>query len=317
MRPVPPPLPKLIVIVGPTATGKTDLALTLAGRLGGDIISADSMQVYRGMDIGTAKPSPEERTRIRHHLLDVVDPDEPFNAVRFAEEADAVIQALLEHKNPIWVVGGTGLYIRALLRGLFPGPPANESLREFYRRQQERYGPDHLYQTLQAVDSLAAGRIAPQDHVRIIRALEVMALTGRSIVDRQTEHGFHEKRYDYLKIGLSIDRTDLYERIDRRTHAMMQSGLVDETQRLLEQGYDEDLRPMQSLGYKHVASHLKGNIGLDEAVALTARDTRRYAKRQGTWFRAEPDISWFSPKEYDKIENIVENFLTGCNREFA
>ena len=301
--------PRLVIIVGATAVGKTDLALALAQNLGGEIISADSMQVYRHMDIGTAKPSTDQRARVRHHLLDVANPDEPFNAARFVETATPVIRALREKGTPILVVGGTGLYIRALLGGLFPGPAADEDLRRRYRAQQEAQGPDYLYGELQRIDELAARRINPHDTVRIIRALEVMALTGRSIVEKQAQHGFSDRPYDYIEFGLQMDRRCLYERIERRTREMMNSGLVAEVERLLGMGYGEDLRPMQTMGYKHIIAYIRGRITLDEAIRLTARDTRRYAKRQGTWFGTDAEIQWHSSKEFDRLYELTRRFL--------
>ena len=310
-------LPRLIVIVGPTAVGKTALALTLAEQLGGEIISADSMQVYRHMDIGTAKPAAGERARVRHHLLDVVEPDEPFNAARFVDLAAPIIRALHEKKKPILIVGGTGLYIRALLGGLFLGPAADEELRNHYRRQMDRHGREHLHRELERIDCLAARRIYPHDAVRVIRALEVMTLTGRSIVESQAEHGFLDRAYQYLKIGLTIERPALYEKIDERTRAMVEAGLGDEVRGLLALGYGEDLKPMQSMGYKHILPYLKGSIDLEEAVRLTARDTRRYAKRQQTWFGADAEVEWHTPNESGRIAEIIRHFLARDSPEFA
>lgn len=309
--------PKLIVIVGPTAVGKTDLVLELTGAFGGEIISADSMQVYRYMDIGTAKPSPEERKRVPHHLLDVVNPDEPFNAARFVAMADKVIRVLHEQQTPIWVVGGTGLYIRTLLGGLFSGPDADDELRKAYRQREAQHGPDYLFGELQRLDVRAARRIDPRDTVRIIRALEVLELTGRSIIDQQEEHGFAENRYKYIKIGLTLERQILNERIEHRTQGMIAAGLIDEVRQLLDRGYQTDLKPMQSLGYKHIVLYLQGQIDLDEAVRRTIRDTRRYAKRQGTWFRAEEDVQWHMPNESLKIKETLRRFLGGDKGDFA
>ncbi len=309
--------PRLIIIVGPTAVGKTALALALADHLGGEIISADSMQVYRHMDIGTAKPSPEERQQVRHHLLDVVNPDESFNAALFVDTAAPIIQALHQQSKAILVVGGTGLYVRALLGGLVAGPGADEDLRNYYRGQQETRGTGYLYQELKRIDARAAARIDPHNAVRIIRALEVMALTGDSIVDMQEQHGFLDKRYECIRIGLTLDRAALYERIDQRTQAMMDAGLIDEVRKLVDMGYGESLKPMQSLGYKHVFPYLEGHIGIDEVMQRTARDTRHYSKRQGTWFRAEPGVQWFSPNDFSEIKEYVRQFLAGGNPEIA
>jgi tRNA dimethylallyltransferase len=311
------PKPRLIVIAGPTAVGKTAVALELAATFGGEIINADSMQVYRHMDIGTAKPSADERRCVPHHLLDVVDPDESFNAALFTETAEPIIRSLHQIGIPIFVVGGTGLYIRALLGGLFSGPAADEGLRNTYREQLAIHGGDYLYNQLKRVDALAARRIDSHDTARIIRALEVITLTGHSIVDRQAEHAFSDRRYDYLKIGLKMDRTDLFGRIDRRTRAMVESGLVDEVRRLLQMGCREDIKPMQSMGYKHVVSHLNRDLSLDEAIGLTARDTRRYAKRQETWFRAEPDMVWVLPGDLKMIKKTIERFIRGDDPEIT
>ena len=311
------PKPRLIIIAGPTAVGKTALALELAATFGGEIINADSMQVFRHMDIGTAKPSMDERRRVPHHLLDVVDPDEPFNAALFTETAGPIIRSLHQKGIPIFVVGGTGLYIRALLGGLFSGPAADEGLRNGYRAQQAIHGGDYLYEQLGRVDALAARRIDSHDTARIIRALEVKALTGHSIVDKQAEHGFADRRYDYLKIGLTIDRADLFDRIDRRTRAMVEAGLVDEVRRLLEMGYGEDLKPLQSMGYKHIVSYLKGDVAREDAIGLTARDTRRNAKRPETWFRTDPDIAWVLPGDFGEIKKTVERFIRGDSPEIT
>ncbi|MDQ5984640.1 MAG: tRNA dimethylallyltransferase [Syntrophus sp. SKADARSKE-3] len=316
-RKVEQPKPRLIVIAGPTAVGKTALALEMAESFGGEIVNADSMQVYRHMDIGTAKPSADERRRITHHLLDLVDPDESFNASLFTESAEPVIRSLHQKGIPIFVVGGTGLYIRALLGGLFSGPAADEELRKTYRAQLAIHGGDYLYNHLKLVDPLAARRIDLHDTARIIRALEVITLTGHSIVEKQAEHAFSDRHYDYLKIGLTMDRNNLFGRIDRRTRAMVEAGLVDEVRRLLQMGYGKDIKPIQSMGYKHIVSHLKGDLSIDEAITLTARDTRRYAKRQETWFRSEPDTVWFLPGDLKMIKENVKRFIRGDDPEIA
>ena len=309
--------PRLIIIVGPTAVGKTDLAIPLAQELGGEIISADSMQVYRHMDIGTAKPSPDQRRLIPHHVLDVVDPDQAFNAALFIEAARPVIRDLHRQRKPVLVVGGTGLYIRTLLGGLFPGPSSDEALRSHYRRQQETFGQDYLYRELQRLDHLAARQINPRDKNRIIRALEVMELTGRSIVESQEEHSFLDKHYDCLTIGLNMDRTALFDRIDQRTRHMVEIGLIDEVRKLFALGFHENLKPMQSMGYKHAVHHLKGGMDLEEVIRRTARDTRHYAKRQWTWFRAGQDVEWFFNNEYKRIVDRVLQFLDGGKPEIA
>ena len=303
------PKPRLVIILGPTGVGKTAMALALAGRLGGEIVSADSMQVYRGMDIGTAKPTPEERRRIPHHLLDVVDPDQPFDASRYCVLAHEVIARLCGEGKPVFVVWGTGLYIRALLGGLIAGPGADESLRQSLREEEERWGTPRLYERLQARDPQAAQRISPRDAVRIIRAIEVLELTGRSIVDHQKDHRFRSQPYDALKIGLMLPREELLSRIDGRTERMIAAGFVGEVERLLARGYARSLKPMQSLGYRHLAAYLAGEVDIGGAIRLIKRDTRRYAKRQMTWFAADPEIIWLAPDEINAAAERIGCFL--------
>lgn len=288
--------PRLVVLLGPTGAGKTALALALAERWRGEIVSADSMQVYRGMDIGTAKPTAAERRRVPHHLIDVVAPDEPFDASRYVALARAAIDGLQAAGKPVLVVGGTGLYLRALLGGLIAGPGADEALRRSLKEEMARQGKGWLHERLRRQDERAAARINPNDGVRVIRALEVLALTGRSIVDCQEDHRFAERPYAVLKIGLAPDRRRLDERIDRRAEAMIAQGFVAEVAALLAAGYGVELKPMQSLGYRHVAAHLAGQGDLAQALRLIQRDTRRYARRQMTWFSRDREILWLDPE---------------------
>jgi len=303
------PKPRLICILGPTGVGKTAMALELADRWGGEIVSADSMQVYRHMDIGTAKPTPEERRRIPHHMLDVVNPDEPFDASLYIQMANGIIADLQREERPVFVVGGTGLYIRALLGGLIDGPGADEVLRRELKQEMNHRGKAHIYQRLRTRDPRAADRIHPHDGVRIIRALEVLELTGRSIVDHQQEHRFREASYEVLKIGLLPERERLQARIDRRTDRMIENGFVEEVRRLLATGYDGSLKPMQSLGYRHIIAYLAGKGGLEEVVRLIKRDTCRYAKRQMTWFAADREVDWLDPGDVDVASKRIGLFL--------
>jgi tRNA dimethylallyltransferase len=303
------PKPKVICIVGPTGAGKTAMALELADRWGGEIVSADSMQVYRRMDIGTAKPTLEERRRIRHHLLDVADPDEPFDASRYIRLANGIIADLQRAGRPVFIVGGTGLYIRALLGGLIDGPGADEALRRELKQEMARNGKDHLYLSLRTRDPDAAGRIHPHDGVRIIRALEVLELTGRSIVAHQQEHRFREEPYDSLRIGLCLDRERLNDRIERRTDRMIADGFAQEVRQLLDMGYTESLKAMQSLGYRDMVSFLAERQSLEEAVRRIKRDSCRYAKRQMTWFAADREAVWLDPEDFDTASERVGQFL--------
>lgn len=302
--------PRLIAIVGPTGVGKTEMAIKLASEWNGEIISADSMQVYRMMDIGTAKPSLAERAIIRHHLIDVVNPDETFHAARFIRMAREIIAALHAEKTPIFIVGGSGLYIKTLLGGLLKGPGADDGIRTFYRRMLENHGKAYLYDKLKEKDEQAAARIDANDTVRIIRALEVWELSGESIVEKQLSHGFRETSYACLKIGLRLERHDLYARIDERTDQMVRAGFMEEVWGLLHRGYHERLKPMQALGYKHMVRCFKGIHELDETVRLMKRDTRHYAKRQMTWFSADGDVEWMSPRELDVARERVASFLS-------
>ena len=302
--------PRLIVLAGPTAVGKTELALQLASAAGGEIISADAMQVYRLMDIGTAKPTAKQRSLVKHHLLDVADPDEPFNAALFIKHAQPVIEALHAERKPIFVVGGTGLYIRALLGGLFAGPQADDTLRASYREALSVHGPARLYEELKKKDEQAARRIHPRDAVRIMRALEVLEISGKSIVEQHQQHHFGGRRYDYLKIGLMLERQSLFARIGQRTDQMVAGGFVEEVRRLLEVGFTGTLKPMQSLGYRHVVRYLHGFQDLPTAVQAIKRDTRRYAKRQMTWFGSDREMIWFRPDDRDAIEKTVASFLS-------
>lgn len=301
--------PRLIAILGPTGVGKTETAIRLASEWCGEIISADSMQVYRMMDIGTAKPSCEERAKIRHHLIDVVDPDESFNAAMYNRMAEKIIETMHSARKPIFIAGGTGLYIKTLLGGLFMGPGADEGLRDFYRQELKCYGNAHLYNQLKEKDGQAAAVIDENDTVRVIRALEVLELSGESIVSRQARHGFGDVKYKCLKIGLLIDRDVLYDRIDQRTDKMIREGLVEEVAELLGRGYHENLKPMRSLGYKHMVGFIKGTHRMEDAIGMMKRDTKRYAKRQMTWFGADKEIEWMPPHDVDNAKERIEQFL--------
>ena len=302
--------PSIIIISGSTCVGKTDVAIALAQPLGAEIISADAMQVYRHMNIGTAKPSQEQQARVRHHLIDVVDPDEPFSAAHFKTIADTIIQDLYQRGRPIFVVGGTGLYIKALTRGLFPSQEPDGDVRTRLRKEAETSGLEALYQRLQKADPAAAERIHPNDTYRIIRALEVHQITGQPISLHQRVHGFQDVRYRTLAIGLTLDRDILYDRINRRVDLMLASGLLEEVRWLLDHGYPSTLKPMRSIGYRHMGDYLEGRVTWDETVRLFKRDTRRYAKRQHTWLKADPEIHWLQPGQTDDMRRKIDSFLT-------
>jgi tRNA dimethylallyltransferase len=284
------------------------LAVNLALEFGGEIISADSMQVYRYLDIGTAKPAMEERRGIKHHMIDVVNPDEEFNAALFAETARAIISNLAGKGKPVFVVGGTGLYIRALLKGIIDTPDVDEDIRKHYHRLRDTQGNKYLYDLLLQRDATAAAQINSNDSVRVIRALEVLEQTGESITVKQKKHSFSDAPFKTYKIGLQIERKELKQRIETRTDKMIAAGLLDEVKRVLAMGYNEDLKPMQSLGYKQMIGFLRNKYDWVSCVDLIKRDTWQYARRQMTWFAADKEINWFSPASFDEIRKNVEKF---------
>lgn len=303
--------PKIIAIVGPTAAGKSALGLHLAQKFGGEIINADSMQIYRGLDIGTAKPTPEERALVRHHLIDILDLNQTYSAAKFREEADEIIRQLHKEKTPIFVVGGTGLYLKVLTKGIFHGPEANSELRRQLKERLAQEGSQALHQELRRVDPEAASRIHPRDHFRLIRALEVVYQTKRPISSLHQEHGFKEQPYDVLKIGLSLPKEELFNLIEVRIEEMLGRGWVEEVKNLLAQGYSPSIKPFQAIGYRQIIMYLSGQIDFPEMVRLIKRETRAYAKRQITWFKADPEINWYFSyaENWPKIEEKVEGFL--------
>ncbi len=301
---------RLVIVVGPTGVGKTKCALSIARKWGGEIISADSMQVYRYMDIGTAKLTPAEREGIPHHLLDIAEPQESFNASLYTLLARRAIAGIGKGK-PIIVVGGTGLYIKTLLGGILAAPGPDAALRLYYQEQRERYGKGHLFRLLEQKDPLAACHLDPADTSRIIRALEVWEQSGRSIVEEQEAHRFGERPYICLKIGLTMEKDRLYERITSRTEEMIDRGLVGEVEWLLAQGYHGELKSMQAIGYRHIVRYLRGEAAWPDVLASMNRDTQRYAKRQLTWFKADKEILWFPHDEEAAILERVGRFLGG------
>ncbi|MFH1983950.1 MAG: tRNA (adenosine(37)-N6)-dimethylallyltransferase MiaA [Pseudomonadota bacterium] len=300
---------RLIVVCGPTAVGKTGAAIALAARFGGEIVNADSMQVYRLMDIGTAKPTADEQACVRHHLVDVADPEESFDAARFARMGRAAIAEIAGRGRVPIVAGGTGLYIKALLYGLAKQAPSDAAVRRCLRREAEQMGAAALHRRLAAVDSETAARVHPNDSVRIVRALEVYTLSGRPISAHHRDHGFADAPFDTFKIGLDMDRQSLYARIDQRVDAMMTAGLAAEVRDLLARGYSPELRSMQSLGYRHMVAFLDGRTSIDEAVATLKRDTRHFAKRQFTWFRADAEIRWTRVEDIAALFTDIAAFL--------
>lgn len=300
---------KVVVISGPTASGKTSLGVDLALAFNGEIISADSMQVYRGMNVGTAKPTPEEQKGIPHHLLDVADPDEEFNAATYNSIAFPKISEISSRGSSCLVVGGTGLYIKSLLGGLFECPPTDMELRDSLRRECDLSGSAALHERLADLDPESAHKIHFNDRMRVIRALEIIHLTHRRLSDLTRAHAFGGRTLNVLKLCLEADREDLYDRIDKRSLAMVENGLVEETEDLLRKGYTPDLKPMKAIGYRHMINYLQGDWSLDKAVSELQKDTRRYAKRQLTWFRADPEVTWIESGDFHMFKEKVRRFL--------
>ena len=304
--------PRVVIILGPTAAGKSRLAIELAEAFGGEIVSADSMQVYRYMDIGTAKPTPEEQRKVKHHLIDLVAPDEPFHAEFYRTLGRKTVGQLHKDRKNIWIVGGSGLYIRTVTQGLFTSPKIDPAIRERLKREGEEQGEESLFQRLMKVDPETASRLHPNDLFRTIRALEVFDSTGVPISFYRDQHRFGERPYVTLKIGLEINRERLYRRIEERVDRMIERGFLEEVKGLMEKGYDSQLKPMQSLGYKQMVKFLSKEIEWSETVGEIKRDTRRYAKRQWTWFKADPEIRWRDEStDQKKVFLEIASFLRG------
>ena len=300
--------PKVVVLAGPTGVGKTSLAISLAVKFGAEIISADSMQVYRYLDIGTAKPSSSEREKAVHHLIDLLDPDQEFDVAAYLARARPLINELHERRVPILVVGGTGFYVRSLIRGLFKGPGSDAVIRARLKQEARDSSKEDLHDRLAQVDPETAARLHPHDLFRVIRALEVFELTGRTISSFHTEHGLAEKPYQVLLCALTLPCEELYGRIEARTRRMFEAGLVEEVQSLLKRGYTPELKPLKSIGYKQVVDFLTGTISLDQARVEMTRMTRRYAKRQMTWLRSQPDIFRISYDRKNELKEKVSKF---------
>jgi len=300
---------RLVIILGPTGVGKSAAGVTLASRFGGEIINCDSMQVYRGFDIGTDKPTPEMRRRVPHHLLDIAGASEQFTAADFVREAVAALRAIEERGRLPFVVGGTGLYLKALLDGLFPGPGRNEELRRTLDREAAEKGLTGLYNRLEEADPVYARLIGPRDKIRIIRALEVFHLTGEPISEHFRRTRSQVTDFHLLKIGLKLERKELYRMIEERVDRMFKRGLVGEVRGLLDAGVGPESPPFRALGYKRVLSHLQGGISLEEAARLTKQDTRHYAKRQISWFQKMAGVTWFPAGEPARPGAFLEEQL--------
>ncbi|MCC6486045.1 MAG: tRNA (adenosine(37)-N6)-dimethylallyltransferase MiaA [Candidatus Hydrogenedentes bacterium] len=299
----------ILAVVGPTASGKTSLAIELALRLGTEIISADSMQVYKGMEIGTSAPSQADQARVKHHFVSFLEPDQPFSAGDFERQARPMVEFINARNKIAVVTGGSGLYVSALLDGLFDGPPASEPIRRHLHDQADAYGVAPLFERLQKTDPDYAQLIQPNDLRRIVRALEVHELTGQSLSAHHRKHQELRPILPSVQVALDFPREVLYERIAKRVDNMLDSGFIEEVKALLDAGHGPALERLRSLGYREFASYLRGEKSLQEARDAMIMLTRRYAKRQLTWFRADPRIHWLPATENDFPESFVDRVL--------
>jgi tRNA dimethylallyltransferase len=301
-------LKKIIIICGPTATGKTAVGIWLAKQFNGEIVSADSQQVWRGFDVGTAKANLTERSEVRHHLIDVCEPTQHFDSEFFLKLADAAIADIVSRGKTPFVVGGTGMYLKMLERGICDAPPGDDQFRGALEKELDAGNIWELHERLRMLDPDAAKDIHPNDRTRIVRALEIQHLTGVPASEFRRRHDFSEKRYDALKIGLELDRKELYERINDRVDTMMGDGLLNEVRELLEK-YGPNCQPFRAVGYREFVAYLKGEMRYEEALEETKKQSRRFAKRQMTWFRADPEIEWFAPADRHEISSVCARHL--------
>ena len=297
---------RLICLLGPTAVGKTEIAIQLAQRLNAEIISVDSRQIYRQMDIGTAKPTPEEQQAARHHLIDCVDISQPFSVAGYQSFADTAIADIQNRGNRVLLVGGAGLYFRAIVDGLFEGPGADPALRKRLEGEVAQFGVDALHDRLRVCDPESADRIHPNNIVRVIRALEVYELTGTPMSELQQQWHPEKQRYPFIAFGLTMPRALLYRRIEQRVDVMLANGLIAEVESLLAAGYGRDTIALRSFGYKELIAYLDGDCTYLEAISQLRQNTRRFAKRQLTWFRKDTRIEWL---DRESTPDIIENIL--------
>lgn len=299
---------KIIVLVGPTAVGKTYVSVELAKKLNTEIISADSMQIYKEMNIGTAKITEDEKQGITHHMIDVIWPNEKFSVSEFKSESEKIIDNILEkNKIPI-IVGGSGLYVNSLIYDLdFGNAKSDNKIRDYYTALYNEKGEDFLYEKLKEIDPESSEKIHKNNVKRVIRALEVHEITGKKFSELNTDIRKYSKKYDCILIGLNMDRKILYERINQRVDKMLSEGLIEEVRNLIKEGYDKNLVSMQGIGYKEIVEYLEGNISLEETIIILKRNTRRFAKRQFTWFLRDTNVKWFDISTINDIDSTVDS----------
>ncbi len=309
----------ILVLVGPTAVGKTALSLRIAQEFGFEIISMDSMQVYRFMDIGTAKATIAERQQVPHYLIDIVDPDDSYDAACFRRDALASINEIIGRGKLPLITGGTGLYLERLLHGIFAEIPSDNNIRKNLKEQLDTLGNEKLHQKLAQFDKASAERIHPNDTQRLLRAHEIWEITGKPwskhLQQQAVQHQEERARFPYLlQIGLTRSRERLYQRINKRSMLMLQAGLEEEVRSLLDRGISPDLQSMQSIGYRHINEYFAGKYDKERMLELLARDTRHYAKRQYTWFNKNKEIEWVNVEEEENIISTIGQWLRGAGR---
>ena len=301
------------MIVGLTCSGKTNLGIQLAEKINGEIISADSRQIYKYLDVGTAKPSKDELKKVKHHFISKLEPDEDFNVSKFEWESLNIIEKIFENSKQPIVVGGTGLYIKALIDGIFDSVDTDEKYRKELLELKAEFGNEYLYNELRNVDPESAASMQPSNWKRIIRALEVYHLTGQRIGVHQQRYK-REVDYNFVQYGLNWDRKVLYRNIENRVDEMIKSGLVEEVEKIISKGYDKKLNSLNTVGYKEIISYQSGEISLDKAIELIKRNTRRFAKRQMTWFRRDKRIKWYDVSDVADLNKVSDKIV---KREFS
>lgn len=303
---------KVIVILGPTCSGKTILGIELASLINGEIISADSRQIYTQLNIGTAKPSFDEQKKVKHHLINILQPDELYDANKFSIQAEEIINRLFNMKKSPIVVGGSGLYIKALIDGIVDSADSDEDFRAKLFEERRQLGNEHIYAKLKVVDPVSAEKMLPQNWKRVIRALEVFHLTGKPLWQHH-KHQVNKSKFDFVQIGLKWSREILYENINKRVDQMMQAGLINEVRTLLNNGYEKKLNSLNTVGYKEIISHLEGETTIEKAVELIKRNTRRYAKRQLTWFNSDNRIKWYNISSESDLKKLTPKIINNTD----
>jgi len=305
---------EVIVIVGPTGSGKTSLSLKISQLIPSEIISADSRQIFKYLNIGTAKPSKDQIQKVTHHLINILDPSENYDVSIFEKDVERIIDQILKNNKTPIVVGGSGLYIKALIDGIFETADKDEEYRKELLQKRKEFGNEFLYEELKKVDLISAEKMLPQNWKRVMRALEVYHSTGKPIWKHHQQHSSSKEiRYSFKQFGLNWDREILYKNINKRVDEMFENDFVDEVQNILNKGYAKNLNSLNTVGYKEMIQHVEGEISLERAIELIKRNTRHYAKRQMTWFKKDKRIQWFAINDLSELDRIAEKIVATLN----